>query len=74
VVFEVLFGTEEQWDAFRALPIVRAALDAVPDPVSGLTWAPEPPLRIYRGDDRLQGFGAEMRRSVPYRPDHWSTT
>jgi hypothetical protein len=29
VVFEVLFDTEEQWDAFRGLPVVRAALDAV---------------------------------------------
>ena len=74
VVFEVLFDTEEQWEAFRSLPVVRAALDAVPDPVSGLTRAPEPPLRIYRGNDRLQGFGAEMRRTARYRPDHWSTT
>jgi hypothetical protein len=32
----VLFETEEQWQAFRNLPAVRAALDAVPDPVSGL--------------------------------------
>ena len=36
VVFEVQFGTEEQWEAFRNLPVVRAALDAVPDPVHGL--------------------------------------
>jgi hypothetical protein len=36
VVFEVLFETQEQWQAFRDLPPVRAALDAVPDPVSGL--------------------------------------
>jgi hypothetical protein len=36
VVFEVLFGTEEQWEAFRGLPAVRAALDAVPDPIGGL--------------------------------------
>ena len=54
VVFEVLFGTEEQWDAFRALPVVRAALDAVPDPVSGLL--------IYRG----RGGGAGVRE--PRRP------
>jgi hypothetical protein len=25
VVFEVQFGTEEQWEAFRNLPVVRAA-------------------------------------------------
>jgi hypothetical protein len=36
VVFEVLFDTEEQWEAFRGQPAVRAALEAVPDPVNGL--------------------------------------
>jgi len=36
VAFEVCFETTEQWEAFRALPIVRAALDGVPDPVNGL--------------------------------------
>ena len=41
VVFEVCFATEEEWAAFRELPAVRGALDAVPDPVSGLL--------IYRG-------------------------
>jgi hypothetical protein len=41
VVFEVCFATDEQWAAFRRLPTVRGALDAVPDPVSGLL--------IYRG-------------------------
>ena len=56
VVFEVLFGTEEQWEAFRGLPAVRAALDAVPDPVNGLF--------IYRG--RGGGAGArEPRRPRP---------
>jgi hypothetical protein len=56
VVFEVLFGTEAQWEAFRALPAVRAALDAVPDPVNGLL--------IYRG--RGGGPGArEPRRPKP---------
>jgi hypothetical protein len=44
VVFEVLFDAEEQWKAFRSLPVVRAALDAVPDPVNGLL--------IYRGRGR----------------------
>jgi len=52
----VLFDAEEQWDAFCALPVVRAALDAVPDPVSGLL--------IYRG--RGGGAGArEPRRPRP---------
>ena len=41
VIFEVLFPSDVQWEAFRDLPAVRAALDAVPDPVNGLI--------IYRG-------------------------
>jgi hypothetical protein len=41
VVLELGFADEEQWLRFRALPVVRAALDAVPDPVSGLL--------VYRG-------------------------
>jgi hypothetical protein len=41
VIFEVLFPGDEQWESFRALPGVRAALDGVPDPVNGLL--------IYRG-------------------------
>ena len=49
VVFEVLFDTEDRWEAFRGLPVVRAALDAVPDPVNGLL--------IYRG----RGGGAGTR-------------
>jgi hypothetical protein len=53
-VFEVLFDTEDRWEAFRGLPVVRAALDAVPDPVNGLL--------IYRG----RGGGAGTRE--PRRP------
>src|SRR5215472_9760668 len=41
VVFEVEFGTDAEWEAFRTLPMVQAALDAVPDPVNGLL--------VYRG-------------------------
>jgi hypothetical protein len=41
VIFEVLFPGDSEWDSFRALPAVRAALDGVPDPVNGLL--------IYRG-------------------------
>lgn len=41
VILEVAFTDEADWDAFRALSVVVAALDAVPDPVSGLI--------IYRG-------------------------
>jgi hypothetical protein len=54
VVFEVLFDNEEQWEVFRNLPAVRAALDAVPDPVNGLL--------VYRG----RGGGADARK--PRRP------
>jgi hypothetical protein len=54
VAFEVAFGDEEQWQAFRALPSVRAALDAVPDPVNGLL--------VYRG----RGGGAGV--PAPRRP------
>jgi hypothetical protein len=36
VVFEVEFDDEDAWEAFRRLPAVQAALDAVPDPVQGL--------------------------------------
>jgi hypothetical protein len=56
VVFEVCFTDDAQWTAFRALPAVRAALDAVPDPVNGLL--------IYRG--RGGGAGsASPRRPRP---------
>jgi hypothetical protein len=41
VIFEVLFPGDREWDSFRALPGVRAAIDGVPDPVNGLL--------IYRG-------------------------
>ena len=54
VVFEVLFETDEQWEAVRDLPGVRAALEDVPDPVNGLL--------IYRG----RGRGAGARK--PRRP------
>lgn len=56
VVFEVEFPDEAQWEAFRALPAVQAALDAVPDPVNGLL--------VYRG--RGGGAGAlSPRRPRP---------
>jgi hypothetical protein len=54
VVFEVCFAEDEQWERFRDLPAVRAALDAVPDPVNGLL--------VYRG----RGGGAGAPR--PRRP------
>jgi len=54
VVFEVCFTDDAQWEAFRQLPAVVAALDAVPDRVNGLL--------VYRG----RGGGAGARR--PRRP------
>lgn len=56
VVLEVEFADDVQWERFRGLPAVRAALDAVPDPVNGLL--------IYRG--RGGGAGsASPRRPAP---------
>ena len=41
VVFEVEFADEQGWDVYSSLPVVEAALDAVPDPLTGLI--------VYRG-------------------------
>jgi hypothetical protein len=54
VVFEIAFASEETWPEFRALPAVRAALDAVPDPVNGLMIYP--------------GRGGSAGRVQPRRP------
>jgi hypothetical protein len=56
VAFEVCFASEDRWEAFRALPAVRAALDAVPDPVGGLL--------VYRG----RGGGAGIREPREPKP------
>ena len=56
VIFEVLFRDDAQWEAFRALPAVRAALDGVPDPVNGLI--------IYRGRGGAAG-GRKPRKPKP---------
>jgi hypothetical protein len=56
VVFEVCFEDEAQWEAFRNLATVRAALDAVPDPVAGLL--------VYRG----RGGGAGARKPRKPKP------
>ncbi|MFJ7212283.1 hypothetical protein [Amycolatopsis sp. NPDC098790] len=54
VVLEIEFASESRRDAFRGLPVVTAALDAVPDPVRGLL--------VYPG----RGGGAGSR--MPRRP------
>jgi hypothetical protein len=53
VAFEVCFNTAAEWEAFRSLPVVRAALDAVPDPVNGLL--------IYRGRGGTSASGKPRR-------------
>lgn len=40
VLFEIGLRSDQQWSVFRDLPAVRAALDAVPDPVNGLLVYP----------------------------------
>jgi hypothetical protein len=53
VAFEASFTNADEWDVFRALPLVRAALDAVPDPVNGLL--------IYRGRGGTSATGHPRR-------------
>jgi hypothetical protein len=55
-VFEVEFTDVEMWDRFRDSLPVQTALEAVPDPVSGLI--------IYRGRGGSAG-GREPRRPRP---------
>jgi hypothetical protein len=56
VVFEICFDNEQQWDRFRGLAAVCAALDGVPDPVNGLL--------VYRGRGGAAGM-PEPRRPKP---------
>ena len=56
VVLELSFTDEEAWDRFRASPSVQGALDAVPDPVSGVI--------VYRGRGGSAGVW-EPRRPRP---------
>ena len=57
VAFEVQFEDADQWQAFRSLPVVRAALDAVPDPVNGLL--------IYRGRGGSSAAGKPRKPRPP---------
>ena len=57
VVLEVQFTDEADWLRFRALPTVRAALDAVPDPAG---------LIIYNG--KGGGAGVRVPRCPPRHP------
>ena len=56
VLFEIAFASDERWHTYRDLPVVRAALDAVPDPVNGLI--------IYPGRGGSAG-GSQPRRPRP---------
>lgn len=58
VVLELEFSSDEQLERYRALPVVRAALDAVPDRAQGLI--------VYRG--RGGGAGAHVPRRPRPRP------
>lgn len=58
VVLEVVFDDDDRLERFRASPAVRAALDAVPDPLAGLL--------VYRG--RGGGAGAAVPRRPRPRP------
>ncbi|MEV6346184.1 hypothetical protein [Actinoplanes sp. NPDC051851] len=54
VLFEIAFRSEDGWASYRELPAVRAALDAVPDPINGLLMYP--------------GRGGSSGRVVPSQP------
>ncbi len=71
VLLELGFREVDDWDRFRALPVVTAALDATPDPVNGLyvypgrggsSTAPSQPLK-----PRPMGAGAAAM-PVPVEP------
>ena len=53
VMLELKFGDEEARNAFRELPALTAALDAVPDPVFGLL--------VYPGRGGASGAGKTRR-------------
>jgi len=58
VVLELEFVDAKSWDDWRALAVVLAALDAVPDPISGLI--------MYRGRGGTSG-APKPRRPRPLR-------
>ncbi|MCW2533371.1 MAG: hypothetical protein JWP62_2941 [Blastococcus sp.] len=58
VVLELVFDSDERLERYRSLPVIRAALDAVPDRAHGLL--------VYRG--RGGGSGALVPRQPGPRP------
>jgi hypothetical protein len=71
VLLELGFAEVEDWDRFRALPVVTAALDATPDPVNGLYVYPgrggSSALPSKPRKPRPAGSGAAMM-PVPIEP------
>ncbi len=74
VVLELAFEDEAAWDRFRELASVQAALDAVPDPLSGLV--------VYRGRGGSAGTSEPRTRrpligsgsaALPLPWDLWDT-
>jgi hypothetical protein len=72
VLLEIAFREIEDWDRFRALPVVTAALDATPDPVNG--------LYVYPGRGGSSGVVTGPRKprplgsgaaAMPIVPDDW---
>ena len=54
VVLELAFADDDRLERYRDLPVVRAALDAVPDRVHGL-------LLVHGSHPRLRGQGKARR-------------
>ena len=57
VVLELAFRESADWERFRTLPVVTAALDATPDPVNG--------LYVYPGRGGSAGAVVPRRRPRP---------
>jgi hypothetical protein len=74
VVFEVAFSEWEQWQVYRDLPVVVAALDATPDPINGVAIYPgrggSAGSRVPRRPGPIRGAGAAP---IPQTPEPaWS--
>jgi hypothetical protein len=57
VVLEVEFDDELVWERFKELPVVRSAVDAVPNPIAGLL--------MYRGRGGSSG-ARQPRKPRPF--------
>ena len=73
VVFEICLADEAQWERFRNLPAVRAALDAVPNPVNGLlstavaaAGRARPPAQAAAPRARARSSAGAAGRALPH--------